>query len=251
MVIKHETYSQVKIIKEFYKSINLNDFKHTAVLPEGTVKGSEYGNETKHNYTNWDLMSEFKAGNSSVFDFGSAIDKNEKQKDPNEKIIDENVTKEFYKNIKKNPIIVRPNKKLREFPNVPGYFRIIENTLAPTPWVKDKSAIKEDLIRKGQFDVRFFSNPIDYFDVINNEMTKKIKLKKGETFCSGSLQAKRRKFNKKRINIYKDDTPEELKRKLTVKLLGEEKNEDYDGMFNYDAYDDMDIDQDDYEIHSK
>jgi hypothetical protein len=84
-------------MREFHKSINLNDFKHTVPLQEGQ-KGGDYGSETGHNYTNWDLNSELKGANS-ILDLESALDHTERIEEKNEKVDNSGVNKQFYTNI--------------------------------------------------------------------------------------------------------------------------------------------------------
>ena len=102
----------------------------------------------------------------------SALDHTERPEEVNKFENIDDINKQFYENIKKNDILVRPPKKLREFSNGPAYFRIVENMLAPTPWIKNKEEIKKDMMNKGKFDIRFFKNPIDFFNIINSDMMK-------------------------------------------------------------------------------
>jgi hypothetical protein len=70
---------------------------------------------------------------------------------------------------------------------------------------------------------------MDYFDSINDQMTRKLITKKGSKFRSGSLQAKRVKYDPSRYTMYRDITPEQLRQKLKEKLLGKHQDDDYDG----------------------
>ena len=77
----------------------------------------------------------------------------------------------------KNDIIVVPNKRLREIEHIPAYFRIIQTDLKPSPWVKSEEEVKDDLLRKGKFDIRFFRNSLDYNKHLNQVLINKIKRK--------------------------------------------------------------------------
>ena len=139
--------------------------------------------------------------------------------------------------------MVVPNKKLREIEHIPAYFRIIQTDLKPSPWLKSEEDIKDDLLRKGKFDIKFFRNNLDYNKHLNQILVKSFKNVSNPILFSGSLKAKRQKHNKRTQRLWYEETPDEERKRLLsnfINKISKDKvpnedinNCDYDGIFEY------------------